>query len=217
LKDSGNQWIGSIPQEWDNVISRFVIDQIGDVDHYMPASVDNGIPYVMTGDLKEQISKIVFCNCKQISNEDYLALSKKVKPEMGDVIFARYATIGTVCYVDVDIDCIISYSCVVIKPIRSILCGKYLYYYLKSQSFLEDVKQYTNSNTQGNVGIEALYRVKIPIPGLEEQNEIAKYLDAKSKKIDILIEKKERFLEDLGAYKKTLIYEYVTGKKEVAI
>ncbi|MCR5662433.1 MAG: hypothetical protein K6G50_09960 [bacterium] len=50
MKPSGIEWIGEIPEEWEIIISRFVFDQIGDVDHYMPASVDNGIPYVMTGD-----------------------------------------------------------------------------------------------------------------------------------------------------------------------
>ena len=52
-------------------------------------------------------------------------------------------------------------------------------------------------------------------PRYEEQQEIATYLDAKCAEIDRIIEMKEQLIEELGSYKKSLIYEYVTGKKEV--
>ena len=55
----------------------------------------------------------------------------------------------------------------------------------------------------------------IPIPPFEEQKEIAAYLDQKCSEIDALIAKKEQFLVELEKYKKSMIYEYVTGKKEV--
>lgn len=53
------------------------------------------------------------------------------------------------------------------------------------------------------------------LPPLDEQSEIAAYLDQKCTEIDALITKKEQFLTELEAYKKSMIYEYVTGKKEV--
>ena len=55
----------------------------------------------------------------------------------------------------------------------------------------------------------------IPIPPKDEQLAIADYLDAKCTEIDNLIAKKEQFLKEIESYKKSLIYEYVTGKKEV--
>ena len=55
----------------------------------------------------------------------------------------------------------------------------------------------------------------IPVPPLSEQNEIADYLDEKCSKIDELISKNESFSDELEIYKRSLIYEYVTGKKEV--
>ena len=217
MRDSGIEWIGEIPKEWDSIISRFVINQIGDVDHYMPVSIDEGKPYIMTGDLKTLLSKVDFHKCKKISEDDYHKLCKKIQPCVGDVIFARYATIGTVCYVDVEVECIISYSCVTVKPNKDLLNGYYLFYYLQSSAFMEDVRQYINSNTQGNVGIEALYKVKIPLSNLCEQSEIITYLDEKTAAIDSLIQKKEQLISELEAYKKSLIYEYVTGKKEVPV
>ena len=57
--------------------------------------------------------------------------------------------------------------------------------------------------------------IRVPCPPIEEQREILAYLNQKCTEIDSLISKKEQFLTELEAYKKSLIYEYVTGKKEV--
>jgi type I restriction enzyme, S subunit len=215
MKDSGVEWIGRIPQGWEYLKSFYIYDNIGDVDHNMPNSVAEGVPYVMTGDLMDVVSKIDFEKCKKISQLDYEKLSKKITPNRGDIIFARYATIGTVCYVDVDKEFIVSYSCVTIKPNRKKADGKYLWFYYQSVAFLEEVKKLINSNTQANVGMESLYRANIIVPPLNEQKEIIAYLDGKCAKIDALIVIKQKKIEKLTEYKKSLIYEYVTGKKEV--
>ena len=60
-----------------------------------------------------------------------------------------------------------------------------------------------------------LFKINIIIPSLDEQKEIVAYLDKKCTEIDSLISKKEQFLTELESYKKSMIYEYVTGKKEV--
>ena len=56
---------------------------------------------------------------------------------------------------------------------------------------------------------------KIPVPPFEEQNQIAKYLEKKCMEIDAVFSEKQKQLETLEQYKKSLIYEYVTGKREV--
>lgn len=215
MKESGIEWIGDIPADWEIRKLFRAIDKIGDIDHYMPESTDTGIPYLMTGDLKEKLSQVDFDVCKQVSFEDYEILSSKIKATQGDVIFARYATIGTVCIVDIDKEFLVSYSCLTIKPTKSLLMGNFLFYYLKSSAFFEDVKQYINSNTQANVGLDSMTKAKIVLPVLQEQREIVNYLDQKCAEIDTLIAKKTALLEEMEAYKKSVIYEYVTGKKEV--
>lgn len=57
--------------------------------------------------------------------------------------------------------------------------------------------------------------IPVLVPPIEEQKEILHYLDETSNKMDILIAKKEQFLSEMESYKKSLIFEYVTGKKEV--
>lgn len=215
MKDSGIEWIGEIPVEWEIRKLFRAIDNLGDIDHYMPNSVDTGIPYLMTGDLKEKLSDVDFDSCKMVSLDDYQTLSSKIKANKGDIIFARYATIGTVCFVDIEKEFLVSYSCLTIKTTENLLLGRFLFYYLKSSAFFEEVNQYINSNTQANVGLDSMTKAKVILPKIEEQTQIADYLDKKCAEIDTLIAKKIALLEELESYKKSVIYEYVTGKKQV--
>lgn len=214
-KDTGIKWFGEIPKHWECVISRFVFDEVGDINHYMPDSVDSGIPYLMIGDLKEKVSEIDFDSCKKVSKNDFDALKQKMQSHKGDVIFARYATIGTVSYVDIETDFLVSYACVTVKPFKEKIDGQFLFYYFKSSTFMEEVKQYINSNTQGNVGIEALYKTRITVPPIKEQKDIVTFLDNKCTQLNKTISDREVSIKKLQNYKKSLIYEVVTGKKEV--
>lgn len=218
MKDSGIAWIGDIPKDWDLLKIGYVTKEISDIDHYMPSDSDDidKVPYLMIGDLKENISQIDFESCKYISKKVYRALSIKSKPEKGNVIFARYATIGTVCFVDSEKQLLVSYACLTVKA-NELIKGRFLFYYFKSNAFLEEVSQYVKSNTQGNIGKESLIRAKIVVPKLKEQTQIISYLDSKCSEIDAIIADKKRQRCILAEYKKSLIYEYVTGKKEVPV
>lgn len=215
MKNSGIEWIGEIPAEWEIRKIFRAINKVGDIDHYMPDSVDDGIPYLMTGDLQEKLSDVNLKRCKKVSFQDYEMLSSKIRVSKGDVIFARYATIGTVCFVDTEDNILVSYACLIIKPNSSLLYGEFLFYYLKSTAFLEEIKQYIKANTQANVGLDSVSKAKIALPSVHEQQKIVEYLRDKCKKIDALIAKKQQYITEIENYKKSLIYEYVTGKKEV--
>ena len=133
MKDSGIEWIGEIPAHWDVKRFKDECSKIGDIDHYMPDSTDEGIPYIMTGDFIGDENNIDFVNCKRISREDYIRLSKKMKPMYGDILLARYATIGTVRIVDIHEEFLVSYACAIIR-IKESSYSKYIYYYLKSKA-----------------------------------------------------------------------------------
>jgi len=215
LKNSGVEWIGEVPEHWKVMKMNHALRSIADVNHYMPDSVSEGYPYIMTGDLKEYLSEIDLDSCKQISEKDYKELIVKCKAQKGDVIFARYATIGTVCYVDVDKEFVVSYSCVTIKPNSSILDGLFLFYYLQTHIFSEDISQSINSNTQGNVGIESLSASRLIVPPLSEQQEIVSYIESQTARLDKSIEKAEHQIELLQELKQSIITEVVTGKRKV--
>ena len=91
---------------------------------------------------------------------------------------------------------------------------KYLYYYLHSYDIAKGFYGMGAGVRQG-LNWEELKHLKLCRPSISEQQEIIAFLDKKCTEIDILISKKEQFLTELESYKKSMIYEYVTGKKEV--
>lgn len=214
MKDSDIEWIGEIPAHWDVKRFKDECSKIGDIDHYMPDSTDEGIPYIMTGDFIGDENNIDFVNCKRISREDYIRLSKKMKPMYGDILLARYATIGTVRIVDIHEEFLVSYACAIIR-IKESSYSKYIYYYLKSNTYSEEISQYIKTNTQANVGIDSIGRAKVPVPPIEEQKQISEFLDKKCHEINLVLRDKEKQLLKIQQHKKSLIYEYVTGKKRV--
>ncbi len=215
LKDSGVEWIGEIPEGWVLLVMNYAINAVADVDHYMPPTIESGIPYIMTGDLEEFASDIDFDGCKKVSQRDYCNLSKKIKSSLGDVILARYATIGTAAYIDIDLKFLVSYSCVTIKTNPTKLLGLYLFYYFKSDAFAIDIRNRVNTNTQGNVGIGDLKKVKLVLPPIDEQKDILEYIKTSTTKIATAISLKEQEIEKLKEYKASLINEAVTGKIKV--
>ena len=210
--DSGVEWLGDVPEHWEVKKISYVINAIGDVDHYMPQSIEKGIPYVMTGDLKGLASSINFEDCKQVSHKDYLKLSSKIKSSKGDVIMARYATIGTASYIDIDADFLVSYSCVTIKPNLSKAFGLYLFYYFKSAAFLQGIKNQINTNTQENVGVNDLKKVKVALPTLDEQSRIIEYLQSKISKINSISDRSQTAINLMQERRTALISAAVTGK-----
>lgn len=92
----------------------------------------------------------------------------------------------------------------------------YYNYLLKSPKIRERVFLYeTGTANQGNIGIENINRIRLYNPPMEVQKNIVRMLNQKCNTIDSLITEKESLIADLEAYKKSLIYEVVTGKRRV--
>lgn len=81
----------------------------------------------------------------------------------------------------------------------------------------EEISQYIKTNTQANVGIDSIGRAKVPVPPIEEQKQISEFLDKKCHEINLVLRDKEKQLLKIQQHKKSLIYEYVTGKKRVEV
>ena len=101
-------------------------------------------------------------------------------------------------------------------PIETEENTRFFVYLMLSNYFLEQIKQVTEDRVKmPKVNQEELSSFRIVLPSKEEQQEIATLLDEKCDAIDSLIASKEALIAEMEAYKKSIIYEYVTGKKEV--
>ena len=95
---------------------------------------------------------------------------------------------------------------------------KFLCYLLKTDAYITEYGRICTGVGDGfsRLYTHMLYRIFVALPNIVMQNTIVDYLDAKCDEIDSAIAEKKKQLETLEAYKKSLIYEYVTGKKEVS-
>ena len=100
-------------------------------------------------------------------------------------------------------------------PNETKMYAKWLYYFSISNSYKEWSNLIFTQATIQNISAEKYSNLFIPIPNLGEQNRIINFLDKKCSEIDSLISDKKEQLEKLASYKQSMIYEYVTGKKEV--
>lgn len=209
--------MGKLPSNWKLVPWKEVTIKIGDVDHKMPKAVNSGFPYISPRDFKPN-NTIDFENSKKISKNDFINLSRKIKPEKGDIIFARYGTIGEIILVDCDIDFLASYSCAVIKHNNEKILPKYSYYFAQSPLINEEIEKHINKSTQPNVGIKGISQFLIPLPPLPEQKRIVSKLDALFERIDksmALLEENITHTESLMASALDEIFKKLESKSKV--
>ena len=136
----------------------------------------------------------------------------------GDLFFADtsedYEGIGNAVYIDTVEDIFAGYHTIIVHPIID-MEKKYLAYLCKSECWRSQLRAMASGIKVYSVTQNMLKKVSVVIPFTKDQKEIVDYLDTKCAKIDNLISIKQAKIEKLNQYKKSLIYEYVTGKKEV--
>ena len=116
------------------------------------------------------------------------------------------------------VDGMVSPAYVVAKPKdKAVIDSRYMEALLRTPSAIEEMHRYSHGITDFRLRLywPEFKNIKVCLPPYAEQKEIADYIDNKATEIDRIIAKKEQFLSEMEKYKKSLIYEYVTGKKEV--
>lgn len=209
MQESGLEWVPELPIEWTTIPSKFLFRN-SDLrkqpdDEQLTASQKYGI-ISQREYMERENTKIVLAN-KGL--EDW----KHVEPY--DFVISLRSFQGGLEMSETT-GCI-TWHYIVLKPCKPIV-SKYFKWLFKSEIYIKALQRTCNFIRDGQ-DLRYSNFVQVPLfePPLDEQQEIADYLDRKCDEIDDLIAKKEQFLVELENYKKALIYEYVTGKKEVPV
>lgn len=219
MKDSGIEWIGDIPAEWDVVRQKYFWNTVesGVSVNAADKPVDNSEQY---GVLKTSaVSKFVFIPTehKQVNLEEYGRVSCPVRAD--SIIASRMNTpelVGACGYVQNNYPNLFLPDRLWQITFKDGLSPKYAWYYLSGirvRQYISSLSTGTSSSMQ-NISQSQYGNIFITIPSIGEQSEITKYLDEKCRSVDALVTKKQQYLTEIENYKKSLIYEYVTGKKE---
>lgn len=217
MKDSGIEWIGKIPEHWNIIKLARIIN-----------STQNGLT---RRNLDKSDGQIVL-KLKNISANGEISYEYQNRIELtekelntyslsdGDFLFVRVngskSLVGK-CAVFHSIGETVAYNDHIIRVKISNYCiERFLLYYLLSSSGKTEIDLHTSTAAgQYTISGEGLRDVYLTLPLKGEQKQIVNYLDNKCEQIDFTIIKKQKLIEKLTDYKKSLIYEVVTGKKEV--
>ena len=201
MKDSGIEWIGDIPAEW--TVKKLKYTSEFKQNKYN--ETDGDLTYI-------GLENIVAWNGKYIETASEYDKEQSLICESNDILFGKLRPYLAKVYISDKKQCCSGEFCVIaIKEQNT----KFMWYQLISHGFIFMVDRSTYGTKMPRANADYIKNMSVSIPSLEEQEEIADYLDRKCAEIDTLIAKKTALLEEMEQYKKSVIYEYVTGKKEV--
>jgi restriction endonuclease S subunit len=205
-KDSGVEWLGKIPEHWENWKISHAFQKIGSgttpstnrYDYY-----DGDVPWINTSELRENI---ITDTSVKITNKALLDNSVLNLYSPGTLLIAMYgATIGRLGILGITA-CTNQACCALANPI--LLDTKFVFYWLWMRR--NELIILSSGGGQPNINQEKIRSIKIPAPPLPEQQKIAEFLDQETGKIDKLITKKERLIELLKEKRTALISHAVT-------
>lgn len=216
MKDSGYDFIGDIPSKWEMCKVR----HLGTAQNGISIGGDafgSGHSFVSYGDvyknysLPKTVDKLV-----RSSEED----RKRYSVEKGDWFFTRTSEtieeVGFSCVCEETIpDAVFAGFLIRIRPFNNKIYTGFAKYYFRSNHLRTFFVKEMNLVTRASLAQGLLKDAPVVVPPYDEQIEIANYLENKCKIIDGVIKDKESTINDLEAYKKSLIYEVVTGKRRV--
>lgn len=208
MKDSGIEWIKKIPLEWNSINPKALFEQRKEKakqgERQLTASQQYGVIY------QEEYMKIT--GTKVVTVEKDFEILKHV--EAGDFVISMRSFQGGLEYSEKTGS--ISSAYVMLIPNNKCVFPRYFKWLFKSSLYINALQSTSNMVRDGQaMRYSNFSQVRLYTVPLDEQKEIADYLDKKCSEIDELIAKKTALLSELESYKKSLIYEYVTGKKEV--
>ncbi|MDY4415253.1 restriction endonuclease subunit S [Selenomonas sp.] len=212
-KDSGVSWIGEIPRTSIVVPLTKKIAQIVDYRGKTPEKVNDGIFLVTAKNIKDGIIDYALSQ-EYIRPEDYDTVMSRGKPKIGDVLFTTEAPLGEVANVDRE-DIALAQRVIKFTPTEE-ANPYYLKYWMMHQGFQQFLQSLSTGSTAAGIKASKLFMLKMVLHPLDEQRKIVSFLDAKCAAIDADIARRRKLIERLSAYRRSLIYEVVTGKREVA-
>ena len=211
MKETDIDWLGYVPENWDIRRGKYIFEQKTDKGNskalvLLSPTQNYG---VIPQEMYEELSG--FSAVKLNEKTDFNSLKTVHK---GAFVISLRSFQGGFEYSEYE--GVVSPAYQVFYPTIPI-CDGYYKYLFKTQVFIDKMNSYTMSLRDGkNIAFADFGRTYIPIPPLNEQSFIAQELDKICSEINSIIDEKKQQLEILSNYKKSMIYEYVTGKKGVS-
>lgn len=219
MKDSGVEWIGEILEKWKIRPLKTMFDFGKGLPITKADLTTEGVQVVSYGQIhsKHNAGTYLHQSLVRYVNEGYLHTNGSSLGQQGDLFFADtsedYDGIGNAVYLDTNVPTFAGYHTIIAHP-YDMRYSKYFAYLFLTDSWRRQLRCMASGIKVFSVTQTMLRRVSVLLPDEKECEAITSYLDSKCNAVDSLIAIKQAKIEKLNEYKKTLIYEYVTGKRE---
>lgn len=212
LKDSGIEWVGEIPKHWE--VKRLKnVCSTNNASLSDKTSKEFEFDYVDIGSVSFELG---IHKTEKYTFQNAPSRARKIA-RLGDIIVSTvrtYLRAIDIINSEEKEKYIYSTGFAILSPLKNIL-SEFMIYICRSEYFTNQVSIYSTGINYPSINDTALKMIYIVMPPLSEQQSIADYLDQKCSEIDELISIKQRKIEKLKDYKKSLIFECVTGKRKV--
>lgn len=158
------------------VLVNDAVTDVADGPHVTPTYVQDGIPFVTVKNIVS--GQLDFSDLKYILPEDHAIFQRRAKAEIGDVLITKDGTIGIPCYIDTEREFSFFVSVALIKPIRSLLDGRFLAWALKSPYLQQRMSDRSRGDMIRHLVLREIRNLLIPLPPLDDQHRIVAYLDS---------------------------------------
>lgn len=206
MKNSGIPWIGEVPKSWEVMKIKHIMFNKSIKNHpneeVLSLYRDFGIIPKNSRNDNHNVTSENTETYKLVDVNDFVV--NKMKAWQGSMAVSSYRGIVSPAY----------HVC---EIYNKKIYNKYLHYLLRNQLYIPEFRRLSTGMRVGqwDLSIDDFMNIKVVVPELKEQINIVNYLDKKCEDINNIIEKKYKLIEELNRYKKSLIYECVTGKKEI--
>lgn len=221
MKNSGVEWIGDIPEEWEVKPYKAIFYTEKGLNITKADLVEKGEPVLSYGQIHSKMNtgtKINDALLKYVPSS-YIETNPECLVQKGCFLIADtsedYEGCGNAIYVDKDMTLFAGYHTIVARPIHNNGDYKYLAYLFLTDIWRQQIRSRVSGIKVYSINQKIIRLTSVLLPPLPVQQAIATYLDEKTSQIDSLIALKQSKIESLKEYKKSIIYEYVTGKKRV--
>lgn len=210
MKDSGIEWIGRIPDNYRVYRLKHILKSA-----LMYGANESGVPFDES--LPRYIRITDITTDGKLKETGKLSLHEEIAKEYilkeNDILFARSGASVGKAFLYKELYGRSAFAGYLIKAsVNSETLADYLFLYTQSSVYEEWKKQIFIQATIQNIGADRYNNLPVVLPPIQEQRELITYLNSKCAEINALIDQKLKMLSELEAYKKSLIYEYVTGK-----
>lgn len=214
MKDSGVEWLGAVPKEWEITPVKYCLHELVDTEHKtIPFVSESEYLVVRTSNIRD--GKLVLDEIKCTDSKSFEEWTRRATPKPGDIIFTREAPAGEACIVPQGLNVCLGQRTVLMRTNQDRVLPEFLLMTLYAGIAKKFIDEMSQGSIVSHFNMGEIRNLPVLLPSIEDQQAIVIFLNRETLRVDTLISKTERSIELLKERRSALITVAVTGQIDV--